>query len=495
MPTVAGTLGFAPKVLVQPIPPKDSAKPEPEATQSPAVNPEQVKYEKLWQKDIYRQVSPGEQWATQFLEIARPETNSDCIDFGCGTGRGALSLALFGAMKVTMLDFTPNCLDEDVANATVSQPERLKFKVQDLTQPIKDSAAYGYCCDVMEHIPTTEVSKVLHNILGSAEKVFFGISTVDDVMGKLIGETLHLTVKPMEWWIEQIKATGAVVHWARNIPEDGACAIYCSVWKDAADLISGGVVNMPLEEMEKQTHANILGGWIQATPHDNQDIEVIMLAGGPSMKQHVEQIKALRADGCPLVTVNGAYNWAIEQGMIPSVQILIDGREFNSRFVKPQVPTCKYLIASQANTKTFEGLPHDRTLMWHSGISDESEKLVMETYGVYYPIPGGSTVVLRAIPLMRMLGVSKFHIFGFDSCVTEGEHHAYSQPENDNQPLIPVTCGGRTFQCVPWMLSQASEFRDIIKSMGDLIELNIVGDGLISHMLHTGASFSTETED
>jgi hypothetical protein len=42
--------------------------------------------------------------------------------------------------------------------------------------------------------------------------------------------------------------------------------------------------------------------------------------------------------------------------------------------------------------------------------------------------------VLRAFPLLRMLGYTQFHVFGFDSCVQEdGTHHAYPQPENDNQ--------------------------------------------------------------
>lgn len=454
-------------------------------------NPERAKYAKLWEDPRYRAVSPGEHWATQFLEVARPERHADIIDFGCGTGRGALALALFGSLKVTMLDFTSNCLDPEVAQACETQPTRINFKLQDLTKPISVNAAYGYCSDVMEHIPTEDVPKVLRNILGSANKVFFGISTVDDHMGAIIGETLHLTVKPMVWWLEQLKAAGATINWTKE--GDDFCGIYCSTWHDAADIVTIGRINVPEDIVEAQTKTNIEADWAQVTPHERQDREIVLLAGGPSMRDHFDEIKELRAAGCALVTMNGAYGWAIDRGLVPSAQIVLDAREFNSRFVQPQVATCKYLIASQVHPNTLAGLPKDRTLLWHSGISDANEALVRARHNVYYPVPGGSTVMLRALPLLRLLGYTRFHVFGFDSSVNDtGDHHSYAQPENDNQPLLPVTCGGRTFQCVPWMLSQASETRDLIKFLGDEIELDVRGDGLIAWMIKTGADMARE---
>lgn len=474
--TEAGTLGYAPTVVVGP----DLAK---------QPNPEQAKYAKLWQMPQYREVSPGEQWATQFLQIARPEHDADAIDFGCGTGRGGLSLALFGSMRVTMLDFAENCLDSDIVDICNAQPTRLKFQQQDLTKPVPVTAAYGFCCDVMEHIPTEDVLKVLQNILGSANRVFFGISTVDDAMGALIGERLHLTVQPMEWWIAQLESAGAVIHWAQAI--DGACGIYCSSWLKLSDIDIVGRTNVEVEEINQQTRTNILAGWQQATPFETQAREVVLLAGGPSMLANVDLIKSLRAEGCALVTTNGAYAWAIEQGMVPSAQVVLDARAFNARFTSPQVETCRYLIASQVHPSTLKGLPHDRTYLWHSGISQANEQLVRERYGIYYPVPGGSTVVLRALPLLRMLGFKKFHIFGFDSCSLNGSHHSYPQLENDDEVEVPITCAGRTFSCTGWQVSQANEFQDIVKFLGDEVELNVVGDGLIAWMIKTGAGMAS----
>jgi hypothetical protein len=51
------------------------------------------------------------------------------------------------------------------------------------------------------------VDKVLDNCLAACKHVFFQISTVDDVMGGMIGHPLHLTVKPYEWWLKEVHGT------------------------------------------------------------------------------------------------------------------------------------------------------------------------------------------------------------------------------------------------------------------------------------------------
>jgi hypothetical protein len=478
MITQAGAVGHAPNVLIKPI---------------EAVNPELSKYQRMWDIPDYRTVSPGEHWAQLFLQQAKPPRDSEAIDFGCGTGRGAWMLCLFGNMRVKMIDFAANCLDHEVAESCITQASRISFEVGDLTKPIAAKAAYGYCCDVMEHIPPQDVATVLANILDSANHVFFGIATEPDVMGERIGEQLHLTVQPLAWWVDQLKALGAVVHWSQDF--EGACAIYCTSWKNAKDIVKIGRINTDEAVVDAQVKSNILAGWGHALPHDRQDREIALLAGGPSMAAHVEDIKALREAGCAIVTVNGAYDWALENWIKVSAQIVLDAREFNARFTRNVQADCKYLIASQVHPSTLAGLPRDRTLLWHSGVNEEAEALIREAAGAFYPIPGGSTVVLRAIPLLMMLGFRRMHVFGFDSCMSEtGNHHAYQQTENDSEFTMPVTCGGRTFTCTPWMLSQATEFMDLVKFLGDEVELQVHGDGLISHILKTGADLSDIAE-
>jgi hypothetical protein len=470
-------IGYAPRVLIRP---------------GAGENPEAARYRKMWKNGDYRTVSPGEELAMYFLAQAKPPQHTECIDFGCGTGRGAYILGLFGKLRVTMVDFADNCLDPEVAGVVAKQPTRMSFVVADLAKGVPVTAPYGFCTDVMEHIPQELVPVVLQNIFRAAHHVFFAIATIPDVMGGEDGP-LHLTVQPMEWWEDQIRKAGATVHWAHR--QDDGFSLYCSAWEDVDALLKDkhGKLNTDESVIDQNVAANVKAGWQHAQPFDRQDREVVLLAGGPSLADHIDEIKALRSEGAALITTNGAYNWALAQGMRPSMQVVVDAREFNARFTRPVSPDCLYMMASQVHPTTLEGLPHERTFLWHTAVTYENELLIREHHrGYYFPVPGGSTVVLRAIPLLRMCGFWRIHIFGFDSCVLKPTlgHHAYMQPENDDEPLFPVVVGGRQFFCTPWMISQASEFKGLCKSLGDEIELNVVGDGLIAHIIATGADIA-----
>ena len=171
---------------------------------------EQQKYERMWAFPGYRTHSPGEASAQAFLEFGL-EPGASLLDIGCGTGRAGVKFKAAG-LDVTLMDFTDNSRDY--------QAMTLPFLQHDITQPFPVKARYGYCTDVMEHIPTPDVPRVLRNILHATATCFFQISTVPDAMGALINQDLHLTVQPMAWWREQIEACGGCVVWAQETPCD-----------------------------------------------------------------------------------------------------------------------------------------------------------------------------------------------------------------------------------------------------------------------------------
>lgn len=163
---------------------------------------ERDKYRLMWQFDGYRGFSPGEQLVEQFIDIIRP--TGLIVDFGCGTGRASLALSKLGH-EVVLVDFADNCRDEEALD--------LPFLEWDLTHPCPLTAPYGICTDVMEHIPLKDVDTVLKNIMNSAKTCFFQISTVQDVYGDVIGQRLHHTVRPFEWWKYKFHELGYPVKW------------------------------------------------------------------------------------------------------------------------------------------------------------------------------------------------------------------------------------------------------------------------------------------
>jgi hypothetical protein len=449
---------------------------------------EQSIYEEMWKRPEYRVVAPGEDVAQLFASIARPPKGATLVDLGCGTGRGGLALAVFAELNVTMVDFASNSLDEDILPILEAQPHAIRFVQADLTKSVPVKAEYGYCTDVMEHIPPADVDAVLNNCLMAAEHVFFQISTVDDVCGALIGHPLHLSVHPYEWWLKKFRDRECIVHWSAS--SENACMFYVSAWQDVKELVKVGTLNVPEELVRENVRKNIARGFAQAQPHETNDFDVILLGGGPSLNKHVEEIRALREDGAKLVCLNGSHDWALEHGLKPSAQIVVDARAFNARFTRRPQPECRYMIASQCDPSVFDGIPPEQVLLWHT-TAETVRDVLDEQYTdkeAWWGIPGGSTVLLRAIPLMRMLGFRRFHLFGCDSCLSEDEaHHAYAQPENDEPFVMPVTCAGRVFHCHPWMASQAEEFQQLIRVLGNEFELAVHGDGLLRHILVSAA--------
>jgi hypothetical protein len=150
---------------------------------------EKDKYRMMYLSESYREESPGERQVPTIMELLKPE--GKIIDFGCGTGRAGIELAKRG-LSPFLIDFADTCRDEEALS--------LPFLEWDMTHPIPQSAPFGMCCDVMEHIPPKDVSLVIENIMASAENVFFLISTIQDKWGEMIGCELHLTVKPHAWW-------------------------------------------------------------------------------------------------------------------------------------------------------------------------------------------------------------------------------------------------------------------------------------------------------
>ena len=98
-----------------------------------------------------------------------------------------------------------------------ARERKITFYKQNLWMPWPDKHwAYGYCCDVMEHIPPEKVDKVLANIMAHCGKTFFSISFQEDHFGRKVGHPLHLTVRPFEWWRDKLAEHGAV-HQGRDL--------------------------------------------------------------------------------------------------------------------------------------------------------------------------------------------------------------------------------------------------------------------------------------
>ena len=442
------------------------------------MNQEQGKYERVWEYGEYRKYAPGSMLVADFIKHTGVKRSHTVIDFGAGTGRGAYEIIRRTGCQVTMLDFAANCLDSAVRQTSINHISRFKFIQHDLMNPSPVTADFGYCTDVMEHIPPEHVDTVLGNILSAAKDVFFQISLQDDAFGKLIGEKLHLTVHPLLWWLKKFADLDAFVYFSEQRGQDAV--IYATGQRDAKEDAKVNGINVGYPYLANNVRTNAARGLTQCTPQRKHAQALTLLAGGPSLNQFEDKIKEL---ALPVICTNGTYNWCLERGIRPSGLIIVDAGPNTLKFLPTVIPDCRYMFASQVHPELFDKVPADQATIWHNESSPEIEAELDAVYGaeMWYSVFGGRTVTLRAMSLLRMLGWRTQHVFGLDSCLLKGEHHAYNQTENDHDALETVQVGEKKFVCTPWMAGQARDF-EIQRAAQPDLALTIYGDGLIANL-------------
>lgn len=175
---------------------------------------ERDKYRTLWRTELYRENSPGEalvSWAIGMFRDRGLLPGDLIVDYGCGTGRAGLRMQEAG-YEPFLVDFADNARDEEAL--------ALPFLEWDLALPCPVSSKWGFCCDMLEHIPERQLGPVVRNIMASAEVVFFQVATRPDDFGALVGMKLHLMVRPAAWWISYMGGMGYTVLW--DEAQDGA---------------------------------------------------------------------------------------------------------------------------------------------------------------------------------------------------------------------------------------------------------------------------------
>ena len=158
---------------------------------------EREKYNRVWAMEDYRQVSHSVNlWRTH--RHLFPKSLGKCVDLGSGLGRLFLLWNQQG-YDAWAVDISPVAM-EKFTKRTLGH----KFIETCLWEmDVKHRWDFGVCTDVMEHIPPSYVEATLRNIAAHCDKVLFKIAheTTNDLGGK----PLHLTCKPVDWWISTME--------------------------------------------------------------------------------------------------------------------------------------------------------------------------------------------------------------------------------------------------------------------------------------------------
>lgn len=161
---------------------------------------ERAKYERVWSDPKYRRQSDG----LPVVHLARLALGMlpthSVIDWGAGTGLAAEAFRRFGH-QVTAFDIAPNCLNPDLRH--------IPLVCGVLWDPPADLVSdFGFCTDVLEHVPEEHVAACLEHIAARSRLgAFLQVDTVLDISGPRMDPPmrLHLTVWSRERWESAIR--------------------------------------------------------------------------------------------------------------------------------------------------------------------------------------------------------------------------------------------------------------------------------------------------
>ena len=220
----------------------------------------------------------------------------------------------------------------------------------------------------------------------------------------------------------------------------------------------------------------------------------VICAGGPSLKESIQEIKEHQVKGHRIVSVGATYDLLVNYGIIPDYYILLDASSAIATFFTPLKDT-QYLVASQCNKVVFDKLKGYNVKLWHPADTYDNEPII-RSFSIKSPlVPGGSTTALRAFELGYRMGVNKFHYYGVDSSADEFLYAYELRPGNrDNEEdkilhkVFMVCSNGyaREFLTTVDLGCQASEFMVLCRKYTEAVikgkvpcKIEVHGKGLV----------------
>ena len=233
------------------------------------------------------------------------------------------------------------------------------------------------------------------------------------------------------------------------------------------------------EELCSNIRSALARGLPELTPAPtSHDGTFVCVASGWSMPSFIDEIRAQREMGRPIVAVKAAHDYLCDHGIDPDIWVNLDPRDRTNGIQKSNDHTV-YFVASRCPPITFDHLKDRKIMLWHSW-SDGPECKALP--GGKLAIGGGTTSGMRAINIGYLLGYRKFVLYGYDSCNdAEGKKRFTGEMTG---PTLDVYVGAekRKFTCNAAMAQQANEFQMLYAVMPD-ITVEAKGPGLIAAII------------
>ena len=223
---------------------------------------------------------------------------------------------------------------------------------------------------------------------------------------------------------------------------------------------------------------------------------LLIAGGGPSIKDDLKTIRKMHKKA-KILACNKTHDWLMARNIKPDYGCLLDPKEWVADYIKKPHKKAIYLISGQCHAKVFQNLSKAKVALWHAGVDYYGEewptKILRAEFSDRYwkVVPGPTTVGLRSLLVGYLLGFRDFHLFGFDSSLTDGHAHAYKKPKpydaREGEVTLQSKRGRETFMTNSHMARQCLDFEQLLDKIVsfvkvkafDPVNITVHGKGLL----------------
>lgn len=249
------------------------------------------------------------------------------------------------------------------------------------------------------------------------------------------------------------------------------------------------------DQLFENIRANVSAGHYDSLEHlAYDDRTFVMICGGPSIAEHLDEIRAKseRPDEYLVVCSNQTAKYLLEHGIVPHVHFIIDPQKKKMFDLSVTDHRVEYWLNVACHPAVFETLKAKgitpRAFLCDFDADGGAIKTIRENLppgkAPMMVVQGGTMAGLRAINIADGRGFRKIEYYGFDATVRlgDGTAQAYAYDKKRGEAIIEVTCDrcAARFDTTLVFQRQVNEFLSWRQNM-PWIDIEIIGGGLIDH--------------
>lgn len=212
------------------------------------------------------------------------------------------------------------------------------------------------------------------------------------------------------------------------------------------------------EDCLRNLDSNLARSLPECSPLPERDGKLAVVGSGPSVRDYLDELRSWPGE---IWAINGAYDYLVNEGIIPHGMVSCDPMAGLVDYVKHPQPQTTFYVSALCDPSVLDALKDSNVKLWF-----------LEQDNVKYPngkwvVTGGTTALTRAPFLSWMLGWRDLTIYGADSSFDVNGRYAYADGtyiEDSKAPInwVRTSDGKGPFATEMCLLKQVAQLACIV---------------------------------